>query len=1165
MTRDSSSSSSATLPAPHAAAAAPPPVDPRDLIAAQENVGRAYWQSLEEYSQSPEVIAKITQEFPDYDPDELLGMSRRKFMKLAGASMALAGLTLTGCRRWPKEKVVAHNARPEGTMPGVPETYASMLQRGGVAHGVFVTSFDGRPIHVAGSPLHPIAGDPERYADGTLRIGAADSFTLASILDVYDPDRSRSVARYTGPLDERSRVRSSWADFENEIAGLPADTKIAVVSEANHGPAFLDVKRRFLAHFPNATWTTWEPLHRDAAIEGSRQAFGRAVRGQYDVSKAMVLASFDSNFLGDHPAAAKHARGWATNRRTCDEGVMSRVYAVGPALNQTSSNADVHMQVKPSVVPAMLDALARAVGVPGLRVSPELDAAQRVFTEKLAKDLKENKGQSLVVVGDGQPASVHALAWAINQTLGNLGRTVSLTEEPAAEDGSQVDAIARVTDAMNAGEVDTLLILGGNPVYNAPADLDFAAGITKVNRSIHLGAYEDETTPYCDWHLPEAHYLECWGDGRAWDGTICLQQPLIEPLFEGKSAMEVLALVSGDEATAGYDLVRRAWSSAVGAKSYDVRTSSWPGGPVDTSAEDAWRAAVHDGLIADSAYPLIDASVGSASATGVSVTHQDLQVAFRQDPKTYDGRYGNNGWLHEVPELVTKMTWDNPAWISVDDALEYGLKNGDVVKITVGFGDDRAGTLDCAVMITPGQAPGVVVLTLGQGRVAGGRIAQGVGFDAYRIRAAAGQGIAYSATMEKTGQTHPLATTAIHHLIDPGQLGPNWLSGGKDRDGTDATAAWALDKRTGKKPGDEGTIVKQATLEHYKKDLGRPGNKSFANDDAHGDVSLQLYEAPLSDHFAQRAVELKERAEAMVEEGLLDPELVEGWEPANQFNDKHAWGMSIDMTACMGCGACVVACQSENNIPIVGKDQVMMSREMQWLRVDSYYRGKPQATKNFKLDKADEDVVDAVHMPITCVHCENAPCEQVCPVAATVHDTEGLNTMVYNRCIGTRYCSNNCPYKVRRFNYFDYHAKLDSGSFRNTGKPGGISNNPWLQMPDQEQVDVIDQIRRMVFNPDVTVRMRGVMEKCTYCTQRITRAKITAKAQWSEAKTAVDALPDGPEKQARLAELDDYPYVGEGDVVTACQGACPTEAIAFGDLNDPASRVSQLQHKNRRS
>ena len=1101
--------------------------------ASDEMQGRVYWQSLQEYADSPALREKIAQEFPDYDPDELLGMSRRKFMKLAGASMALAGLTLTGCRRWPKEKVVAHNARPEGTLPGVPETYASMLQRGGVATGVFVTSFDGRPIHVAGSPLHPICGDPQRYAEGDLQYGSADVFTLASILDLYDPDRSRGVVKRTPDRDGVALSdRSDWDTFFSTMKDIDGK-KLAVLSEPNHGPAFQDVKKRFLDKFPGATWATWEPLHRDTEVMGAMTAFDRPVRPQYDTSKAKTLACFDSDFLTDHPAAAKHARGWAQLRRSCDEGSMSRVFAAGPTLNATLSNADVHLQVKPSTIAAMMDALALAVGVKGLSASPGLNDDEAKFVELLAKDLKAHKGESLVVVGPSQPASVHALAWSINAVLGNVGegKAVAVTEEPAGDEALCVDAIADLVEKMNAGEIDTLLILGGNPVFDAPADLNFAAALGKVENAAHLSLYDNETSAACAWHLPEAHYLECWGDGRAWDGTICLQQPLIEPLFGGKSAIEVLATLAHDDATAGYDLVRRAWSAALKAGQYNAKTSAWAGG----NGETAWRAAVHDGLLPDSAYATINTTPGRAAATGVTFTHDEIQIAFRGDSKVYDGRFANNGWLQELPETITKITWDNPAWVSVKDAQEMGLKNGDVIKLTV---DGRE--LDVAATIVPGQAPGVIALTLGQGRTAGGRIAEGVGFNTYAIRTSDSRNNIVSAKVEKTGQTFPLATTSVHHLIDVDRL---------DEAGTDWVAKYGLDKRIGKKPGSEGMLVKQASLAEYLK------NPNFANDDAHGSVSLQLYDAPLAEEFAARAAALKKAAEEKVAAGELDAELVEGWEPADQFNDKHAWGMTIDMTSCIGCNACVIACQSENNIPVVGKDQVMMSREMQWMRVDSYFRGKPDANRNFKLDgedAKDAKIMDTVHMPVTCIHCENAPCEQVCPVAATVHDTEGLNTMVYNRCIGTRYCSNNCPYKVRRFNYFDYHAKLDSPKFRNTGKPGGLQNNPWLKMPDQQPGDMIDQVRRMVFNPDVTVRMRGVMEKCTYCTQRIQRAKIEAKARWAEAKTAGH-------------DVADYPYVEDGGITTACEGACPTEAITFGNLNDPKAKVAQLQNKNKRS
>ncbi len=1061
---------------------------------ADEPQGRPYWRSLREYADSPELREQIASEFPAYDPDELLGLSRRQFMKLAGASMALAGLTLTGCRRWPEQEVLPHNARPEGSLPGVPQDYASMIQRGGVARGVFVTSFDGRPIHVAGSPLHPDSGDAARYAAGELHSGAADAYTLASILEMYDPDRSRSVLRFNA--GDGNAQQSDLKTFAKTFAA--GGSRVAVLSEARSGPAADAARAAFAKAFPEGTWTTWEPLHRDAEVQGAIDAFGQAVRAQYDLSKAMVVASFDADLLTEHPAALRHARDWAKLRKSCDAGTMSRVYAISAAFTPTSSNADVHLQTRPSDTAAMLDALAQAVGVPGFSASVALKDDQQSFVDRLAKDLTKHHGASIVAVGPSQPAGVHTLAWAINQHLGNVGSTIALTAEPSGDEPRCVEALTQLVQSMKGGQVDRLLILGGNPVFDAPVDLNFKDALNNVALCAHLGLYQNETSLACHWHINEAHPLEAWGDGHAWDGTVCLQQPIILPLFNGVSAIELLATLAHDDLTAGRDLVRRAWSNLLGAN----------------FSETHWNQALHDGLIANSAAATVRPSVKGARPTGVSSPNTDIQIVFRRDPKVYDGRHANNGWLQELPEPITKVTWDNPAWISISDALHLGVENGDVIRIAI-----EGHELDVAVFIVPGQAPGAIVLTLGGGRTVAGRVGNNVGFNAYRIRLASGQSAhaaAPTATVTKTAQHHALATTEVHHLINTQQLDANWI--GK-RDGTDATARMALDARLGQ-PGGEGILVKQASFADYQ------NNPDFATDGAHGDVMLQLYDAPLAAEFKARADELK----AQHPDAVAD-----GWEPAKQFNDKHAWGMTIDMTACTGCSACIVACQSENNIPIVGKDQVMMSREMQWLRIDSYYRGDPTATTSDKLD--------AVHMPVACVHCENAPCEQVCPVAATVHDTEGLNTMVYNRCIGTRYCSNNCPYKVRRFNYFDYHAKLETDSFRSTGKPGGIANKPWLNIPDQQQGQVIDQIRRMMFNPDVTVRMRGVMEKCTYCTQRIQRAKITAKAAWAKAKTAgTDA---------------DYPYVEDGAVVTACQSACPTEAITFGNLNDPKSAVAQ--------
>lgn len=1102
MIRGSVSAPPLSVPSDPAHLSVPPAMDPKHPTSSEsEPRGRAYWRSLSEHADSPALREQIAREFPQYDPDELLGMSRRKFMKLAGASMALAGLTLTGCRRWPSEEVLPHGARPAGTLPGVPEQYASMLERGGVAYGTFVTSFDGRPIHVAGSPLHPDSGDAARYAAGELHGGAADAFTLASILEMYDPDRSRSVVRYSG--DEGQAAASTLDAFVKAFDA--AGPRIAVVSEAQSGPASVAARDAFLKKFPQATWTTWEPLHRDTETKGTLDALGQPVRAHYDLSKAMVVASFDADLLGEHPAALRHARDWSKLRKACDQGHMSRVYATAPAFSTTSSSADVHLQARPTDIAAMLDGLAQTLGLPGFNATPVLNDEKKSFIQRLATDLKAHRGASVVAVGPAQPASVHALALAINDFLGNLGTTIALTQSPDG-DALRVNDLYELTTRLQGGQVDAVLFLGGNPVFDAPADMGFAKALDNAAFKAHLGLYANETALSCDWHVNRAHPLECWGDGRAWDGTLCLQQPLILPLFGGTSPLELLAHLAHDSVTAGRDLVRRAWGSTVD--------------------EAGWRQALHDGLVAGTAYATVTASTSTVTPTGVSTDNSDaMQLSFRRDPKVYDGRHANNGWLQELPEPTTKITWDNPAWISVADAQKYSVKNGDVITLNTDGHE-----LNIAVFIVPGQAPGTVVLTLGGGRRTAGRIGSGVGFNTYAIRTVSSQSAAGgfpTAQVKTTARHHALATTEIHHLIDPTMMDPTWIPaiGTTERHGTGAVERWAMDTRVGQ-PGQEGSIVKQASFAEYQ------SNPEFASDEAHGDVGLQLYDAPLAAEFAARAEKLK----------ADHPEAVaEGWEPAAQFNDKHAWGMTIDMTACTGCSACVVACQSENNIPVVGKDQVMMSREMQWLRIDSYYRGDPNAVTSDKLD--------AVHMPVTCVHCENAPCEQVCPVAATVHDTEGLNTMVYNRCIGTRYCSNNCPYKVRRFNYFDYHSKLETDSFRNSGTPGGISNKPWLKMPDQQQGEVIDQIRRMMFNPDVTVRMRGVMEKCTYCTQRIQRAKITAKADWAKDKTAGrhdDAANGG----------DDYPYVKDGGVVTACQAACPTEAITFGNLNDPKSAVA---------
>lgn len=1053
--------------------------------------GQAYWRSLEEQANAPELLDKLGDEFQGYDPEEIQAVSRRTFLKLAGASLALAGLTLSGCRRWPKEELAPFAARPEDLIPGVPNYFASMSERGGVAHPMLVSSFDGRPIKVES---HPKAG----YA--------TDIYDQALTLQQYDPERLRDVL--IGKGDERSR--SSWTSFEawmsEKTTSLKADNggaKFAVLSEATASPTALRLKAKLKEAMPNSAWVTYEALGQDNAIEGSRLAFdGKAVRTQYDVSKAKVIACFDCDFLNDHPSATKNAKGWAMGRKSADDKdnpTMNRMYVVETTMTVTGSAADERLPVKPSRVAHVLTYVATQLGLANTLV--ELTDVELAFAEKLVKDLKANTGASVVVVGANQPPKVHALTHAINKKLENLDKTITYSDEPTAGDGDTT--LTSLTEKMAAGEIDTLLILGGNPVFDTPADLNFAEALDKVAHAVKLGLYRDETAASCEWALPAASVFECWGDGRWYDGTVAVQQPLILPLFNGRSTIEVLASILGDKSLAqpsGYDLVRETFKSREllkGAKFAEHLTD--PGYAAELSGfEKDWRRAVHLGFVPGSALKpvYLDATTVVPELGSMST---EMEVAFAPSA-VYDGRYANSPWLQEVPDPITKVTWDNPLLMSVPDMKEKGLINGDSVLIKVGDAEVKA-----MVFGQPGQAKGTVVAQVGNGRGRqAGSVGQNVGFDFYPLRSAAAMGFTQATVSGKVapdpGEEHTyLAYTSVHHLVDG--LSPE----------IDDTAKWALKKRAGElgKSGKKGNIIKEGSFYDYKK------KPSKIMGHAHGDLSLQLYEPP-----------------SIYEDGSFDRKHPEG---PDAFNHPHAWGMTIDLTSCIGCNACVVACQAENNIPNVGKKQVWRSREMHWLRTDTYFKGDP--------DKPEE--VQVVHQPVACVQCENAPCEQVCPVAATVHDTEGLNTMVYNRCIGTRYCSNNCPYKVRRFNYFDYHAKDVRADFA----------NPWLNIPDTQQDRAIDEIKRMAFNPDVTVRMRGVMEKCTYCTQRIQRAKIQQKNAY------IQSTKDGGFTHDEVTQKT----VPDGTIVTACQDVCPTDSITFGDLNDPNSKVSQLQDKNKRS
>jgi len=1027
--------------------------------------GRAYWRSLEHLAETPEIREKLDNEFSHYDPEGIRSMSRRGFLGVMGASMALAGLSVSGCRRWPREEVRPQARRAPGFDPGEYVWYATSMEQAGVATGLLAKSFDGRPIKIEGNRLHPFS------------LGAADAFAQASVLSLYDPERSRT------PLESHGAgpTQRTWEEFERFIQPLLALRRetggegVAVLSEASASPTNDRMKAAFLARFPKARWHTWEPLHRDHEVAGSRLAFnGRALRPQYHLRQARIIAFVGGDFFRTHPAHQKLARDWAATRRHVDRGELSRTYAIESNFTSTGAASDVRIAASPAQTARIVETVAARLGVGAARTH-ELSPTQTERVDLLVDDLKAHRGESVLAVGAEQPPEVHALAHAVNAALGNHGRTIEFTPEPECCAESNVESIGSLAGALKNGTVNLLIMLGGNPAYDAPAELAFADKLAGVPVSIHLSEMFNETSAAATWHLPKAHYLESWGDGRAWDGTVSVQQPLILPLFEGRSSAEFLAMLSGASSRRGRDLVRETFSQWL----------------PDVGFEKAWDKALHDGVLADSGWtrvteveasapastlpasvtgPRADSDSGSDSDSG----EKRFAVLLTAGP-TYDGRWANSGWLQEAPDPMSKLTWDNAALMSYQDCMRLGLKTNDVVRLESG-----GRTLELPVNLLPGVAPGTIVVALGYGRTRCGAVGTDVGRDAYPLRQAGGY-VVPGATLSTTDEKYELASTQDHYLIDD-------------------VGKWGVKKRVGEK-GESGYVVKEATLEAYRKD------KHVFHRGHHGDLRLQLYQPPRAEEWPEPAYEGAPEA----------------------FNDPHAWGMNIDTNACIGCNACVVACQAENNIPVVGRDQVIVNREMHWLRVDRYFKGSPENP-------------EAVHLPVTCVHCENAPCEQVCPVAATVHDTEGLNTMVYNRCIGTRYCSNNCPYKVRRFNYFDYHTKGAGGRLdpKNPNEPA----EAWVGPPDQEQDESVNLLHRMVFNPDVTVRMRGVMEKCTYCVQRIQEAKIEAKIEHLDGRR-------------------NEPTVADGEVVTACQSSCPTQAITFGDLNDQDAQVVQARRTPR--
>lgn len=955
--------------------------------ASGHKTGPEYWRSLEELAGSPDFQYALHREFPKGASEWVDSVSRRGFLKVMGASLGLAGMT--GCVRLPLEPIVPYVRQPEEVIPGRPMFYATAVTLGGYASPVLVESHLGRPTKIEGNDQHPAS------------LGGTDIFAQASILGMYDPDRSQSVMSMG---DQRS-----WQAFLTAIRGPLSAQKslqgagIRILTPTISSPTLADQLRNFLKIYPQAKWHVYEPVNRDNALEGAKLAFGQPVETRYDFEKADVIVSLDADFLSaGFPGNVRYIRDFA--KRRDPDGKMNRLYVVESTPTTTGAKADHRLPLRAGQVGGFARSLGWAVGVSaGI---PKADQKEQSFVDGLAKDLKDHRGSSVVIAGDQQAPVVHTLAHSINQILGNVGKTVFYTDSIDTNPINQTESIKDLVADIHGGKVDLLVILGGNPAYDAPTDLDFANTLKngKVPLRAHLGLYQNETAELCQWHINQAHELEAWGDARAYDGTVSIVQPLIAPLYNGKSTLEFVALLSGQADATGYDLVRSYWQKQHTGADF----------------ENLWRKSLHDGWISGSDFQpkQLSAKVVNEADSLYTLTDGTIELNFRRDPTIYDGQFSNNGWLQELPKPMTKLTWDNAVLIGPKMADRLRINVEDVVELELN-GKKVTGP----VWIQAGHPDNSVTVFLGYGRTRAGRVGTAQGFDAYVLRTSSAPWIATGLQIRKTGGTYKLASTQGYQSMDT----PD---------------------------GGHRPLVRETTLEDYRKE------PNFAKEEEPA-PGLTLY-------------------------------------PAYDYKkEDYAWGMTIDLNACVGCNNCILACQSENNIAVVGKEQVVMGRHMHWIRVDAYYQG-------------DRDNPKAFFQPVPCMQCENAPCEVVCPVGATNHSSEGLNDMVYNRCVGTRYCSNNCPYKVRRFNF--------------------------LLFQDWETPQY-----KMMRNPDVSVRSRGVMEKCTYCVQRINERRIDAEREDRKINEGVH----------------------ENELQTACQQSCPAGAIIFGNINDPNSRVSKLKAESR--
>ncbi|MBK1882066.1 TAT-variant-translocated molybdopterin oxidoreductase [Luteolibacter pohnpeiensis] len=899
------------------------------------------WRSLDELAGSRELDTWLRDEFPAgaawLDHQELgsTEIRRRKFIQLMGASLGLAGLT--SCGRQPQEKIVPYVDQPENTVPGVPKYYASAISFRGHARGILVESHSGRPTKIEGNPDHPAS------------LGATDAVAQASVLGLYDPDRSKTVLHH-------GRI-STWDKFDEahrEILQRHASESGAgygILIEPTSSPTLKRLLGEMLTSYPKAK------IYQHSGVAPT------APQPTVNFSKPDLILSIDDDFFTNHPDSLRYIREFTSRRKSGSK--LNRLYVIEPTPTLTGAKADHRLAVRPSRIELVVNALTDS--------SIQLEPHESRFVESLRDDLKKFEGKTLIRIGSHLSPNLKKL------------RSKSIQGQTPPDTITGFPGLDRLTNDLTGGAIQSLLILGGNPIYNTPGDIPFKNALRFATFTAHLASHEDETSLACEWHLPEAHSLETWGDLLSYDGSPSICQPIIEPLYNGRPAICILK-----PEKAPYELVRNTWQLL--------------GNYTDLTFDDFWKKSLYQGCASPEALRKASTlptytETDESSDYNSSLREDQIDLVIQPHPHIGTGEGANNGWLQELPHPFTKIVWDNAALVSPEFAKSRKLKNGDIVRLNQ--------SIEIPIWILPGQADETVTLHTGYGRIAAGELGNGVGTNVFPLGHAK-----RISSLSNTGKTGELVTTQHHSMMEGREL------------------YWQIDRNhpTNERPPEVPNIT--------------------------------LYQ-----------------------------------NPAELLNGRYAWAMSIDLSSCIGCNACVTACQAENNIPVVGKEEVARGREMHWIRIDRYFIGENESDPRI------------VYQPVTCQHCEQAPCEVVCPVEATVHTADGLNAMVYNRCVGTRYCTNNCPYKVRRFNFFDYRIKK--------GK-----NDP----------------RSLQANPNVTVRGRGVMEKCSYCVQRIQRAVIQA---------------DREQRRVR-----------EGEIRTACQQACPSEAIIFGDLRNEMSAVARQRKDN---